>query len=843
MEHILRHLRRRNEELRKLSNPLSREEISSLYQKQTKELGIQLELNREDFSRAYFNPTIAETEVLPLFLGLVTEPDDFYTLLEQLPESLTFTSLRLRARGLAYVQRISREHLTNLTNQLLDFIIKKKKEDGPYEEIVIGSISMASNQALEFIVDRVASLIRENRAFEAGWAASALGEIGGARAVDILLTTLTGASGGARMQSAFALGKLRARRAVDHLRNAMKDQSPALRWSAAVAIGQIGDEQAVVDLLDRIRDDEALVRQSAAEALGKIGGDHAMAGLREASIDERVEVRLAAAFALGLLGDSKAEMIVLEILGDKENESDVRSRAASTLGEIGSEQSVRALFQALNDDDVEIRRAATYALGKIGTRGAAEDAIDALLEALKIDNNDVRWRAAWELGNIGANRAVEGLIEALRGREYSGTRWRAAEALGKIGGQQTEDALLETLRDEDNFVRMSAALALGRLGHSEVIDDCLAALNDIGDAKTLVRWRAAEALGKIGGKRAVPALLGALRDDLEVQEPAAKALAQISNEDLASGLIDAFSDSDRFVREKTAQIVGYYVADEQVLNELSRLATSDPFDEVKSAAYEGRERLLRRMRYLGVETETVTRAEEIGQIKILEESRAFIAHEVKNAIGPLRVTAQLLNETLTQSNIDRDKLAEYTRRIINQTNAAYEVVNRYIDYSRRLTPHLDPVDINRLLRSCLNEVRAECGQNRVYVNLQLGKTSKALVDTVLIEAVFRNALQNAIEAMECDGNLTIATCQDANRIIVTIRDTGPGVKPEHLDRVFELGFTTRMTKRGAGLGLWLVRRIVEEAHGGRVSMVNNPGGNGASLNIELPIAEKNPNEI
>src|SRR5205085_8368123 len=93
-------------------------------------------------------------------------------------------------------------------------------------------------------------------------------------------------------------------------------------------------------------------------------------------------------------------------------------------------------------------------------------------------------------------------------------------------------ALLETLEDEDKFVSRSAALALGCQGvkNEQVVEECLDAINDPKDS--LVRWRAAEALGKIGGARAVGDLLESLKD-VEVREPAAKALELMSDEDLA----------------------------------------------------------------------------------------------------------------------------------------------------------------------------------------------------------------------------------------------------------------------------------------------------------------------
>jgi hypothetical protein len=122
------------------------------------------------------------------------------------------------------------------------------------------------------------------------------------------------------------------------------------------------------------------------------------------------------------------------------------------------------------------------------------------------------------------------------------------------------------------------------------------------------------------------------------------------------------------------------------------------------------------------------------------------------------------------------------------------------------------------------------------ISKKWGQGARALVDSSLVGQAVRNVILNAIEAMEGGGELTVATRQEVDRVIVAISDTGPGFKPEHLSRVFELGFTTKLGKRRAGVGLALVRRIVEQGHNGRVSITNNPGGVGATVTIGLPVA-------
>ncbi|MBI1929915.1 type II toxin-antitoxin system PemK/MazF family toxin [Candidatus Poribacteria bacterium] len=233
-------------------------------------------------------------------------------------------------------------------------------------------------------------------------------------------------------------------------------------------------------------------------------------------------------------------------------------------------------------------------------------------------------------------------------------------------------------------------------------------------------------------------------------------------------------------------------------------------------------------------------AEQMSREEVLEETRAFIAHEVRSAIGPLRVVAELLNKALTQPEIDRNELTEYTQRILKQTQAAYDVVERYVEYTQPLTPKLEPTDMNQLLEESLDEFRAECVHHHIGICQKLDQIPNVSMDRALIAQALRNVLLNGIEAMAHGGTLTVATHRKGDGVIIRISDTGPGIKPEHLNRIFELGFTTKLGRRGGGIGLALARRIVEEAHGGQITITNHPSGVGAIVTIRLPIKEEMP---
>jgi hypothetical protein len=261
--------------------------------------------DREDcekvFCRAYFNPTLAEMEVLPMTLGLVRKPDDLYTALEQLPESLTFTSLRLRARGLAYVQKISQEHQTKLADWLIDLIFGRNIDESAYADPILDSLSTASSQSLKLIVDRISSLLKKDGdSFVRVRAAWALREIGSLEAVPALLQALKDEDSVVRGFAAAALGQIGSEAAVPALLQALSDEDSFVQWFAAAALGQIGDETLTLGLLRALAPEEAFVRRKAVEVVGYYASNEQALKelLRLATTDPLDEVRNAASEAL-----------------------------------------------------------------------------------------------------------------------------------------------------------------------------------------------------------------------------------------------------------------------------------------------------------------------------------------------------------------------------------------------------------------------------------------------------------------------------------------------------------------------------------------------------------------
>lgn len=246
-----------------------------------------------------------------------------------------------------------------------------------------------------------------------------------------------------------------------------------------------------------------------------------------------------------------------------------RSDAARRLGRICDPRAVPELKKLLQDPKEEVREAALFALGRIGT----QEALEAMLEAL--DGGD-RWsqekvaEAVEEAGDE-SRRVLVGLLRD----ENPSRRAFAAEVMGGIGGTEEAVYLEEALMDEEVDVRARAADSLGRMRHRLSRPALLEALDD---PAWEVRAQAVMALGRIGEEKDTPELVRALRDkEWWVRNNAAAALREMG-EAGEDPLVQALWDEDRFARETAAQALEESSIVERVVEDM-RGGETDPEGE------------------------------------------------------------------------------------------------------------------------------------------------------------------------------------------------------------------------------------------------------------------------
>jgi nitrogen fixation/metabolism regulation signal transduction histidine kinase len=237
---------------------------------------------------------------------------------------------------------------------------------------------------------------------------------------------------------------------------------------------------------------------------------------------------------------------------------------------------------------------------------------------------------------------------------------------------------------------------------------------------------------------------------------------------------------------------------------------------------------------------TVVVFDDISSLVMAQRTAAWaevarrLAHEIKNPLTPIQLSAERLAYKLTGRLDDEGQaiLERATNTIVNQVEAMKNLVNAFRDYARLPNPTFGRVNVNGLIAEVL--VLYESSPIRIATDLT-PDLPDVLGDPAQIRQIIHNLVQNAEDALsETPGGLfSVRTRQDGDRVVMEMRDNGPGFPAELLARAFEPYFTTKA--RGTGLGLAIVKKIVDE-HGGEVRLRNMDDG-GADIRIRLRVAE------
>ncbi len=211
-----------------------------------------------------------------------------------------------------------------------------------------------------------------------------------------------------------------------------------------------------------------------------------------------------------------------------------------------------------------------------------------------------------------------------------------------------------------------------------------------------------------------------------------------------------------------------------------------------------------------------------------------VAHEIKNPLTPIQLSAERLEHKLARHLDDerRAMLERSCRTIVTQVEAMKNLVNAFRDYAKLPAPILSPLDLNQLVK----EVAALYEASPVHVRAELEQDLPAVLgDAGQLRQVIHNLLQNAEDAAssteqgEAAASIELVTRRSGSRVALLIRDNGPGFPADVLPRAFEPYFTTR--PHGSGLGLAIVKKIIDE-HGGDIRITNREAG-GAEIRVRL----------
>jgi nitrogen-specific signal transduction histidine kinase len=208
---------------------------------------------------------------------------------------------------------------------------------------------------------------------------------------------------------------------------------------------------------------------------------------------------------------------------------------------------------------------------------------------------------------------------------------------------------------------------------------------------------------------------------------------------------------------------------------------------------------------------------------------AGIAHEIKNPLNAMMIHLELLRLKLREH-----PASEHVAIITAQMRRLDEVVQGFLRFTRPADLRLEPVALSGLFDAILPIVRAEADKQHIDIRVECPPDLPRInADAGLLEQACLNLALNACQAMPNGGRLRLAGAARPGRVEITVEDTGVGIPPEQLGRIFDLYFTTK--ENGSGIGLSMVYRTAQ-LHDGDIEVASVPGG-GTTFRLTLPQAE------
>jgi two-component system sensor histidine kinase HydH len=226
--------------------------------------------------------------------------------------------------------------------------------------------------------------------------------------------------------------------------------------------------------------------------------------------------------------------------------------------------------------------------------------------------------------------------------------------------------------------------------------------------------------------------------------------------------------------------------------------------------------------------EAVRRSDKLAA---LGQLTAGLAHELRNPLGTIKASAEMLNKQLTAENEVAREVAGFISTEVDRTNS---LVTRFLQFARPMKLRLEPADLAHLLDRAISEAEREAPGIRVYRNYAL-EMPPFPFDAELMERVFYNLVLNAAQATAEGGTVTVKTRAEGRTAEVAVIDRGVGIGAAQMKDIFNPFFTTK--PEGVGLGLAIVAKIVDE-HGGKIAVESEPG-KGSIFCVSLPMDPMN----
>ena len=215
---------------------------------------------------------------------------------------------------------------------------------------------------------------------------------------------------------------------------------------------------------------------------------------------------------------------------------------------------------------------------------------------------------------------------------------------------------------------------------------------------------------------------------------------------------------------------------------------------------------------------------------------ASISHEVNNPLSGVLIYNQLIAKKISREDWDKEVILDYLSKMEHELSRSTKLIRSLLDFAVQTEPKIKEVNVNEVLNRAL-ELGIHAGsKENTRVEKDLQSLPTFMEDPDQLEQVFMNLIMNALQAMPTGGKLTLRTFMENRELKIAVQDTGCGIPPENLSKIFTPFFSTKKEVKGVGLGLSVVYGIIQGLKG-RIE-VESKVGEGTTFTVCLPITQE-----
>ncbi len=230
--------------------------------------------------------------------------------------------------------------------------------------------------------------------------------------------------------------------------------------------------------------------------------------------------------------------------------------------------------------------------------------------------------------------------------------------------------------------------------------------------------------------------------------------------------------------------------------------------------------------------ELETKLQETEKSAVVGRLASAIAHEIRNPLNYINLTLDHLRaKFVPEDDIKREQFEKLTSQLKTEVARINTQISDFLRYSRPLKLNLQPTILRPLIDDSMRIIEGQASEQGIKIAVnQADNASNILGDSEVLRSVFNNLFINAIQAMPNGGNLNVEITSREKYVKIEVTDTGEGIPPENIAKIFEPYFSTKET--GTGLGLAIVKRIIDEHHG----TIEVESSEGTKFTVKIPMA-------